>query len=347
MVAGENFGILDDSDPVSNHVDSTSHLADQIENAGLTWKAYEEGMGAPCGLITQGRYTARHDPFVYFNDVSGWDGTMFQPSARCNAHVVDYSQLDLDLADNALPSYAFITPDLDHDMHDGTIAQGDQWLAAEVPKLLGSEAFNDGGVIFLLWDEGGGSPPADDPPFLAISPNARPGFVSLADYDTSAFLKTVESALGVAPLPCNADAAAVPTMSDLFSVALTADPLGYSQRLSSLVSFARSHGGLAELHLGLVALDRRADVRHDAVELVVDLGHDVTRLLLHCNFAVSVARSIMGFACVLFCFMATRRCKSVSMRGRARMSWRAPPHVCDRHLRARGWPGTRSWRCMT
>ena len=221
MVAGENFGILDDAEPVSNHVDSTSHLADQIEHAGLTWKSYQEGMGAPCGLISQGRYAARHDPFVYFNDVSGWDGTAYQLSPRCNEHVVDYSQLDTDLANHAMPSYAFITPDLDHDMHDGTIAQGDQWLATEVPKLLGTEAFNNGGVIFLLWDEGGGSPPADDPPFIAISPNAKNGYVSLADYDTSAFLKTVETVLGVAPLPCSADAATVHTMDDLFSVSVS------------------------------------------------------------------------------------------------------------------------------
>ena len=70
-----------------NHVDltlSTSQIRSSMR--GLTWKAYQEGMGAPCGLITQGRYAARHDPFVYFNDVSGWDGTAYQPSPRCNEH---------------------------------------------------------------------------------------------------------------------------------------------------------------------------------------------------------------------------------------------------------------------
>jgi len=39
MVAGENFGVLDDADPAAHHLDSTSHIADQIERAGLTWKA--------------------------------------------------------------------------------------------------------------------------------------------------------------------------------------------------------------------------------------------------------------------------------------------------------------------
>jgi phosphatidylinositol-3-phosphatase len=222
MVAGENFGVLDDADPAAHHLDSTSHLADQVERAGLTWKAYQESMGAPCGLTSHGRYAAKHDPFVYFNDVNGWDGTAFHPSPRCTDHVVDYSQLDADLASHAVPDYVFITPNLDHDMHDGSVADGDAWLAREVPKLLASDAFQRGGVLFLLWDEGGGTPAADDPPFIAISPHARAGFVSQADYDHSSYLKTVQAVLGVDALPCDSGSDSVATMDDLFSVPLVA-----------------------------------------------------------------------------------------------------------------------------
>jgi phospholipase C len=224
MVAGQNFGVLDDADPVSHHLDSTSHLADQLDRAGLSWKAYEEGMGAPCGLTSHGRYAAKHDPFVYFNDVNGWDGAVFHPSPRCADHVVDYAQLDVDLAHDTLPRYAFITPNLDHDMHDGSVAQGDAWLAHELPKLLASNAFTRGGAIFLLWDEGGGTPAMDDPPFVVISPNARRGFVSRADYDTSSYVKTVQAMLGIDALPCDTTAPAVPVMDDLFTVPLGAKP---------------------------------------------------------------------------------------------------------------------------
>ncbi len=219
MVAGENFGILNDDDPNSGNTQSSqSHLADQIENAGLTWKAYQESMGSPCGLSSHGGYAAKHNPFVYFSDINGWDGTAFQPSARCTDHVVDYSQLDADLAAGQVPDYVFITPDLDNDMHDGSVAQGDAWLAAQVPKILGSDRFKNGGVLFLLWDEGSSN--GDDPPFIVMSPNAKVGFVSQTDYDTSAFLKTVETMLGVETLPCNAQPDAVPTMTDLFAVPL-------------------------------------------------------------------------------------------------------------------------------
>ena len=222
MIAGENFGILDDSDPKAHSIDSTSHIADQLELAGLTWKSYQESMGAPCGLVSTGRYAAKHNPFVYFDDINGWDGKTFQPSTRCNEHVVDYTQLETDIAQNAIPKYVFITPNLDHDMHDGSVAQGDLWLSTEMAKIMATDAYKNNGVIFLLWDEGSGSlGPGDDPPFIAISPLAQPGLKSKVSYDTSSYLKTVQQILGVESVPCSKDPTAVNAMTDLFTVPLT------------------------------------------------------------------------------------------------------------------------------
>lgn len=227
MAAGENFGILDDADPAKHSIDSTSHIADQIEMAGLTWKAYQESMGAPCGLKSHGTYAAKHNPFVYFSDLNGWDGSTFHPTQRCIDHVVDYSELDADLAANAVPRYAFITPNLDNDMHDGSVAAGDAWLAREVPKILGSDAFNNGGVLFLLWDEGSGTlSKGDDPPFIVVSPHAKAGYVSSTEYDTSSYLKTVQQILGLEELPCDAAGADVPAMDDVFDVPLVSPTTG-------------------------------------------------------------------------------------------------------------------------
>jgi acid phosphatase len=222
MVAGENFNILDDSDPIKHSVDSSSHIADQLELAGLSWKTYQESMGDPCGLTSHGRYAAKHNPFVYFDDINGWDGKTFQPSQRCIEHVVDYSQIDADIAANKLPKYVFITPNLDDDMHDGSVQQGDTWLSHEIPKIMATDAYKKGGVIFLLWDEGSGTlGPGDDPPFIVISPNANVGMTSKVEYDTTSYLKTVQQILGVEPVPCAADPAAVKSMTDVFSVPLT------------------------------------------------------------------------------------------------------------------------------
>src|SRR3569623_1166737 len=221
MAAGENFGILDDADPIKHTVDSSSHIADQLELAGLSWKAYQESMGEPCGLVSHGRYAAKHDPFVYFEDINGWDGKAFHPEQRCNEHVVDYSELDQDIAAGTVPKYAFITPNLDDDMHDGSIAQGDLCLSQELPQIMASDAYKNNGVIFLLWDEGSGTlGPGDDPPFIAISPLINASGVSKVAYGSSLYLKTVQQILGLETVPCAADRSKVAAMTDLFTAPL-------------------------------------------------------------------------------------------------------------------------------
>lgn len=224
MAAGQNFGIQSDHDPDKNHVACTSHLADQIEQAGLDWKSYQESMGEPCGVKSKYPYAAKHNPFVYFDDINGWNGKGFDRPQRCLEHVVDYSEFDKDLAAGTVPKYVFITPNMQNDMHDGSIAQGDAWLQREVPKILASPAWKHGGVLFLTWDEGAllsdGQIYQDDPPMIVISPLARKGYVSTTVYDTSSFLKTVEAILGVEALPCDPHPDLVEAFDDLFTVPL-------------------------------------------------------------------------------------------------------------------------------
>jgi acid phosphatase len=227
MVSGQNFGILDDDDPISHHVASTSHLADQIERAGMTWKAYQESMGEPCMIVasSDGLYRPKHNPFVYFDDIVGWDGTALTRQQRCRDHVVDYSQLDADLAAGTVPDYVFITPNMIDDMHDGSIEDGDAWFAREVPKILASDAYQNGGVLFITADEGDGRSltdwsQEDDPPFIIASPLGKKQYVSTTSFDTSSYLKTVQAVLGVEPLPCDGAPDAVDTMQELFEVPL-------------------------------------------------------------------------------------------------------------------------------
>ncbi len=221
MVSGQNFGILDNGSPADHHIASSSHLVDQLERAGKTWKAYQESMGEPCRLTDNGLYAVKHNPFVFFDDVVGWQGNQPLRQQRCIDHVVDYSQLDADLAAGNVADYVFITPDLMSDMHDGSIPHGDAWLAREVPKILASDAWKNGGVLIITADEGEGQ--GDDPPFVLISPLGKKHYVSDVAYDTSSFLKTVQAIMGVEPLPCGGDnAGAVETMSDLFEAPLPA-----------------------------------------------------------------------------------------------------------------------------
>jgi hypothetical protein len=238
MAAGENFGVLDDGPPTAHHLSSRSHIADQIEAQGLTWKSYQESMGAPCGLKDKYPYEPKHNPFVFFDDVNGWDGKAFHPEIRCNEHVVDYSELDKDIAAGTVPRYAFITPNMIHDMHDAPTKTGDTWLSHEVPKIMASDAFKNGGVIFLTWDEGGGIPQADDPTMIVISPNVKRGYVSKTPFDSSSYLATVQKILGLETLPCNPEADTVEAMDELFTV-----PLMRVAPISTQATVATGSGG--------------------------------------------------------------------------------------------------------
>jgi hypothetical protein len=165
-------------------------LANQLSEAGYTWKGYMGDMGndpsresATCGHPTIGvgtdntntaeapsaavplgdAYATRHNPFVYFHSIID--------SPSCNTHVVNLdAHLAKDLERTATtPNLVFITPNLCDDGHDGsgtgaagtTCANGqpggltsiDTFLKKWVPKIMASPAYREDGLIVITFDE--------------------------------------------------------------------------------------------------------------------------------------------------------------------------------------------------
>jgi len=219
LEAGTNFGILNDNSPNTDSQSTTQHLVTLLKNAKISWKAYEEGIsGTQCPLTNSGKYAVRHDPFVYFNDVTD---NQSKTSAYCIAHVRPFTELATDLANNTAPQYVFITPNLCDDMHDScsptnnTTRQGDTWLSQNVPTILNSAAYRNGGALFITWDEG---EPGDGPiGMIVLSPFAKGhGYQNSIPYDHGSALRSVEEIFGVSPLLH--DAAAQTDLADLFTV---------------------------------------------------------------------------------------------------------------------------------
>jgi phospholipase C len=186
-----------------------------IFGQGESWKAYEESMPSNCYKSNSGEYAVRHNPAVYYTSLSG-----------CASKDVPYTQLATDLADNALPAFSFITPNLIDDMHDGTIAQGDAWLASHLPAILNSKQYQSGTTaVFITWDEGSGGYPIEDcdntsvtdtsciVPTIVISPSTPAGTTSGSFFDHYSLLGTTEQLLG---LPKLASASSAPTMTAAF-----------------------------------------------------------------------------------------------------------------------------------
>jgi hypothetical protein len=149
-------------------------LPDQLERAGLTWRAYMEDMGnnpareaATCAHVPVGtrettqqaqigdQYAARHNPFVYFHSI-------IDDRGRCNGHVVNLSLLAKDLQSIATTAnYIFITPNLCNDGHDASCVDGrrgglaaiDVFLRKWVPLIMQSPAFRSDGMLVITFDE--------------------------------------------------------------------------------------------------------------------------------------------------------------------------------------------------
>src|SRR5204863_5650843 len=67
LTSGSTHGVTSDC---STCLVDGRDLVDQLEGAGITWRAYMESMPEPCSTaITAGRYAMKHDPFMYYTDV--------------------------------------------------------------------------------------------------------------------------------------------------------------------------------------------------------------------------------------------------------------------------------------
>ena len=56
LEAGSNLGITDDNPPSINHRSTTMHLVTYLNNTGISWRAYEEGIdGSTCPLSGVGK----------------------------------------------------------------------------------------------------------------------------------------------------------------------------------------------------------------------------------------------------------------------------------------------------
>jgi phospholipase C len=207
LTSGTTAGISSDCLPAECGSLDVPNLASRVEGSGRNWRMYGEGMPEPCGRTNSGDYAVKHIPFVYYRDVVA-------DAAECGRHVVPYSQLAADLAQDALPDLVFITPDLCNDMHDCPVATGDRWLAQEVPKILGSPAFAGNSLLVVTFDEGTTSD--NQVATVFAGPAARRGASSAAAYSHYALLHTIEALWGLEPMTENDRNA--PVMRDLLRV---------------------------------------------------------------------------------------------------------------------------------
>jgi hypothetical protein len=150
-------------------------IVDQLENRGMTWKAYMQSLpftGADVefwptlGGTTYKLYAEKHNPFMYFSNIRNSQSRM--------AKIVPLPQLDYDLNTNNVPNFVWISPDQCNDMHGvsdgaplgypqcsypasgldhGAIQLGDAFLKDTVTKIMTSRAWGKNSIMVIVWDE--------------------------------------------------------------------------------------------------------------------------------------------------------------------------------------------------
>jgi phosphatidylinositol-3-phosphatase len=209
-------------------------LPGQLVKAGLSWRGYMEDMATPCQhsqlgqaeqwakATPQEQYATRHNPFMYFASITG------RP-AYCRSHVRPLSALRHDLLTKShTRTLSYITPDLCHDAHDSSCADGgpgglgaaNSWFKTWVPRILRSPAFRANGMLVITSDESEGfsvdaraccgegpgpnaAQPGIDGPgggrvgALIISRYVQPGTTSSRAYNHYSLLGSIEDLLGL------------------------------------------------------------------------------------------------------------------------------------------------------
>ena len=190
-------------------------LASQLEDRGLSWKGYMQGLPGPgSNAPYAGLYGKKHNPFMLNADIAS--------DPRRAANVMPFMQLGADLASGQVPNFALLVPDLCHDLHGDVRClgrasverAGDTFLKNWAGKIMTSAIWKPGAALIITFDEGedaqgGGGRLAT----LILTPDGQPGLTSDKPYTHYSLLRSIENHLGVPPLR---EAARAAPMTDLW-----------------------------------------------------------------------------------------------------------------------------------
>ena len=188
-----NTMVTNDNCPAAGSPYPYANLGNAIQTAGKTWRAYSENLAVvgstACsydGSASTGLYTRKHDPWTYYSNVN-------------HTNERPYTDLAIDIANNALPNLVFVIPNNCHNSHNSTTAgctaaDADTWLSQNVPQML--QAAGPNGLVILTWDEDDNSASNH---ILTVFAGGRviPGVVSNQNVNHYTVVRTICDALGL------------------------------------------------------------------------------------------------------------------------------------------------------
>jgi acid phosphatase len=179
LFSGDNQGITDDNIPNDTPF-TTQNLGALLLNDGKSFAGYSESLpytGFHGG--SSGAYVRKHNPWVNWQD-SPTHGIPWNLNKMFSEFPADY---------NNLPTVSFVIPNMNNDMHDGSISQGDTWLQNHLDGYV-QWAKSHQSILILTFDEDDFTS-ANWIPTIIIGQHVKDG-----EYDQSVnhlnFLRTIE-----------------------------------------------------------------------------------------------------------------------------------------------------------
>jgi phosphatidylinositol-3-phosphatase len=148
IAGGTTFGVRDDKGPGKHPLPGRSVFGQAVPGR-TTARTYAEGMTEPCQRSNDGRYAARHNPWVYFPAERAACERDDVPAGTPKA-----GALQADLAGGRMPTFSLLVPDICNDAHDCDLATADRWLASWLKTVEAAPEWRTGGLaVFVTFDE--------------------------------------------------------------------------------------------------------------------------------------------------------------------------------------------------
>lgn len=187
LFSGSTQGLTDDSCP---HTFSGPTLGSELLAAGHTFAGYAESM--PTTGYTgcaSGDYARKHNPWVDFPDIPTADNRAWTAFPTTPAGYA------------ALPTLSFVIPNLQDDMHNGTVRQGDDWLRTHLSDYA-AWAKTHHSLLMVTWDEDDNGA-SNHIPTLVVGANVHPGRTT-EPLDHFRLLRTLEAFYALPPVGTSA-----------------------------------------------------------------------------------------------------------------------------------------------
>lgn len=197
LFAGSTFDLIWDFCPVNKG--NTPNLGAELLAAGRTFTGYAEDLPSVGSTVcTSGKYERVHAPWVNFSNVPGTDSVPFSAFPDPSNY-------------GSLPTLSFVIPNIDNDMHSGSVAQADTWLQQHLSSYAEWAKANNS-LLIVLWDESNDYFFPNRIPMIFYGANVKPGTYN-EKIDHYNLLSTLEQMYG---LPKTGHAANATAITDIW-----------------------------------------------------------------------------------------------------------------------------------